>query len=164
MGVLFFATLSKINYMTGENFNELYKQYVDQIAPKAPIGKSLIWAFLIGGLISVIGQGFYFLFDHITDQPREVVAGLVAVTLIGLAAILTGLGIYDRIGKLAGAAAAVPITGFSNAMTASAIEHRKEGIIFGTCSNMFKITGPVIVIGLVMSKLVGLIYWLISVI
>ena len=90
------------------------------------------------------------------------IAALVACTLVLIAAILTGFGVYDKLGSFAGGGSMVPITGFSNAVTAAAMEHRKEGIIFGTCANMFKIAGPVIVIGLALSMIVGLIYFIIS--
>ena len=102
---------------------------------------------------------YEYLFPNYTKDQW---GGLVASTLIFIAAVLTGLGIYDKFGTWAGAGALVPITGFSNGVTAAAMEHRKEGIVFGTCANMFKIAGPVIVFGLAMSMLVGLIYWVVS--
>ena len=142
--------------------NEKYKEYVKSIAPKSKMWPSLLWAFLVGGLITIIGQGLYLLYEHITPYDAEGVGALVAVTLIGIAAVLTGVGVYDKIGKFAGGGSIIPITGFSNAATAAAMEHRKEGIIFGTCTNLFKIIGPVIVMGVALSMFVGLIYWIIS--
>jgi len=143
--------------------NKKYTDYVSQIAPKQKNWWSLVWAFLIGGLICVIGQGFYELYSFLFPEYTAVqIGGLVAATLIVIASILTGFGLWDRIGTFGGAGALVPITGFSNAVTAAAMEHRKEGIVFGTCANMFKIAGPVIVFGVALSMLVGLVYWIIS--
>jgi len=143
--------------------NEKYVKYVHAIAPKNFNWKSLIIAFVVGGFICVIGQGFYMLYEYLfPNYTKDQWGGLVASTLIFIAAVLTGLGIYDKFGTWAGAGALVPITGFSNGVTAAAMEHRKEGIVFGTCANMFKIAGPVIVFGLAMSMLVGLIYWVVS--
>ncbi|MCL2846755.1 MAG: SpoVA/SpoVAEb family sporulation membrane protein [Firmicutes bacterium] len=141
---------------------ENYANYVRRMATPSRYWPSLLWAFLIGGLISIMGQGLYHLYDHITEYDPAKISGLVAITLIGIAAILTGFGVYDRIGNVAGGGSIVPITGFSNAVTAAAMEHRKEGIIFGTCTNMFKIAGPVIVMGVFLSMLVGTVYWVIS--
>ena len=141
--------------------NEKYTAYVKKMATPSKNWPSLIWAFIIGGIISIIGQGLYMLFDTVTNYPKEHVGSLVAVTLIGSAAILTGLGVYDIIGKFSGGGSIIPITGFSNAITATAMEHRKEGVIFGTCTNMFKIAGPVIVVGVALSMYVGLIYWIV---
>lgn len=142
--------------------DEKYKEYVKSVAPKSRLIVPLIWAFVVGGLISVLGESLYMLYLEITPYNPPAVAALVAVTLIGLASILTGFGIYDKIGAFAGGGSIIPITGFSNAVTASAMEHRKEGIVFGTCTNMFKIAGPVIVTGVALSMLVGFIYWIIS--
>ena len=144
--------------------NENYAEYVGKMATPSRQWSSLLWAFLIGGLITVIGESLYMLYTHIIDYSPERVGGLVAVTLIGIAAILTGFGVYDKIGNFAGGGSIVPITGFSNAVTSAAMEHRKEGIIFGTCSNMFRIAGPVIVVGVALSMLVGLIYFIVGLI
>jgi len=142
--------------------NEKYADYVKKMATPSRWWPSLIWAFLVGGLIAIIGEGFYLLFNTLTPYSPEMISALVAATLIFIASVLTGFGLYDRIGAFAGGGSIVPITGFSNAVTASAMEHRKEGIIFGTCANMFKVAGPVIVIGIAMAMLVGFIYWVIS--
>ncbi|MCL2570530.1 MAG: SpoVA/SpoVAEb family sporulation membrane protein [Firmicutes bacterium] len=142
--------------------NEQYSDYVNQVAPKSRYFPSLIWAFLIGGLISMLGESLYMFFSEITNYNKEGIGALVATTLIILASILTALGLYDKLGAFSGGGSIIPITGFSNAITATAIEHRKEGLVFGTCANMFKIAGPVIVVGVALSMLVGLIYWIIS--
>ena len=145
-----------------QNRNEDYAKYVGKMATPSRNFPSILWAFLVGGIISVLGQSLYLLFDTVTNYNQEMVGSLVSVTLIGVAAILTGFGIYDRLGAFAGGGSIIPITGFSNAVSAAAIEHRKEGIIFGTCANMFKVAGPVIVVGVALSMLVGLVYWIIG--
>jgi stage V sporulation protein AC len=123
----------------------------------------MLIAFVVGGAICMVGQGLVLLFGYwFPGYTPDQIGGLAASTLIIIASILTGFGIYDKFGTFAGAGALVPITGFSNGVTAAAMEHRKEGIVFGTCANMFKIAGPVIVFGVAMSMLVGLIYWVIS--
>jgi len=142
--------------------NEKYNEYVSKMTPKSRKWPSLLWAFLIGGLICIIGEGLYLLFDQVifTGYDGGNIGSLVAATLIIIAAILTGFGIYDKLGTFAGGGSLVPITGFSNSITSAAMEHRKEGIIFGTCSHMFKIAGPVIVVGIALSILVGFVYWI----
>jgi stage V sporulation protein AC len=142
--------------------NKKYNEYVSNITPKSRTCWSLLWSFLIGGLICSIGEGFFFLFNAVTDNEPDQISALVASTLIVIASVMTGFGIYDKLGTFAGGGSLVPITGFSNSMTSAAMEHRKEGIVFGTCANMFKIAGPVIVFGVALSMFVGLIYWVIS--
>ena len=142
--------------------DETYTQYVASKEPKSSWFPSLLWAFLIGGMICVVGEALYLLFDTVTNYNSELIGALVAVTLIIIASILTGFGVYDRLGSFSGGGSIVPITGFSNAVSSAAMEHRKEGIIFGTCANMFKVAGPVIVVGVALSMLVGLVYWIIS--
>ena len=143
--------------------NAKYIDYVSKMTPRSRWWPSLIWAYLVGGLICIIGEGLQLLFELIfPNYSSDTVGGIVASALIFIAAVLTGFGVYDRIGNFAGGGSMVPITGFSNSMTASAIEHRKEGLIFGTCANMFKIAGPVIVVGVALSMLVGFIYWILQ--
>ena len=112
-------------------------------------------------MICIIGEaillGFKELFPKYTP---ELIGSLTSGALIIIAAVMTGFGIYDRIGNFAGGGSIVPITGFSNSMTSAAMEYRKEGIIFGTCAHMFRIAGPVIVVGITLSILVGFIYWI----
>jgi stage V sporulation protein AC len=143
--------------------NEKYAKYVSKISPRSRFWLPLLWSFLIGGLICIIGQGFYELYDcAFPEYKNEFIGAMVSSTLILIASILTGCGIYDKLGTFAGGGLLVPITGFSNSMTSAAMEHRKEGIVFGTCANMFKIAGPVIVFGVALSMAVGFIYWIIS--
>ena len=150
--------------MNVEKRNQRYAEYISKISPRTRAFPSMFWAFVIGGLICVIGELIFMGLMEIFDYDEKGIGALTSSILIMIAAILTGFGIYDRIGNFAGGGSIVPITGFSNSMAAAAIEHRKEGIIFGTCANMFKVAGPVIVVGITLSMLVGVVYFIIGVI
>ena len=142
---------------------QTYAQYIKKISPKSKIWGSLFRSFLVGGLICLLGEGLGALYQlWLPDYDETQVGSLVSCTLILLAAILTGIGIYDKIGYFAGGGSIVPITGFSNSITSAAMEFRKEGIIFGTCANMFKIAGPVIVVGVAVAMLAGLGYFIVG--
>ena len=139
--------------------NKKYNEYVSLKAPKSKSFPSLLYAFLVGGLICCIGQGFYdllqYLFPHLTDMQLTT---YMLVILIFLSCLLTALGVYDNIGTFAGAGSIIPITGFANSIASPALEYKKEGLIFGLCVKMFTVAGPVIVIGTVASIFVGIIY------
>ena len=135
-----------------------YQKMVKKASPPSPKIKNFIWAYTVGGLICVIGQLLNEMYTAF-DLPEEAVKTAVPVTLIFLASLLTGIGIFDKIAKHAGAGTIVPITGFSNAVTAPAIEFKNEGWILGVGAKMFAIAGPVIVYGVVASVLYGVIYW-----
>ena len=142
--------------------DELQKQYqskVEGIVPKPPIGKNIIWEFFVGGIICVIGQWVqnYFLTSGMILKDAGAATSSV---MVFLGAFLTGLGVYDQIGKRAGAGSIVPITGFANSIVACAMEFKREGFVFGIGAKMFVIAGPVIVYGLVTAFLVGVIRWL----
>lgn len=149
--------------MEDQKRNEEYNKYVKAKIPKTKPWPSLFNSFWVGGLICVIGQGINDLilltFPNLSEQSAW---ALTLVALIFLAALLTGLGVYDQIGKFAGGGSIVPITGFSNSITSPSIEFKSEGIIYGICVKMFTIAGPVIVFGTVSSMIVGVIYWIIS--
>ena len=136
-----------------------YQKLVKQISPKSPIKKDCCYAFLVGGLICVIGQlllnGFLALGLLMEDAP-----GAASMCLVALSALLTGLSVYDDIAKFAGAGTLVPITGFANAVAAPAVEFKTEGFILGVGAKMFTIAGPVIVYGVSASVVYGLIYWI----
>ena len=149
--------------MTVSERNEKYAKYVSKISPRTRALPSLFWAFIIGGLICVIGELILVgLKEAYPEYDADQIGALASTALIFIASVLTGFGIYDRIGNFAGGGSIVPITGFSNSMTSAAIEYRKEGIIFGTCSNMFRVAGPVIVVGIALSMLVGVVYYIIG--
>ena len=142
---------------------EEYAEYIKKITPKSKIWCSLLRAVIVGGLICLLGEGLGTLYKMwLPSYDQTQIGALVSSTLIFLASVLTGLGIYDKIGYFAGGGSIVPITGFSNSITSAAMEFRKEGIIFGTCANMFKIAGPVIVIGVAVAMLCGLGYFIVG--
>lgn len=138
---------------------QTYADYVESKIPKTKPWPSLFNAFWVGGLICMLGQFFDDMFMFFVPGMAEQTAWTWSlVCLIFLASFLTGLGVYDRIGKFAGAGSIIPITGFSNSIASPAIEAKSEGIIYGICVKMFTIAGPVIVIGLVASLITGIIY------
>ena len=132
---------------------------VDAASRPSPIVKDVSLAFLVGGGICVLGQllltGY-----KMTDLDLQSAKTMVSVTLIFLAAVLTGFGVFDRIAKFAGAGTLVPITGFANSIVSPAIEYKTEGQILGLGAKMFTIAGPVIVYGVSASVIYGVIYWL----
>lgn len=139
---------------TYEITKDNYKSYVFEKMPKSSHWKNMIWAFVIGGVICAIGQAFielYKLWFSIEDASV-----LASGTMVLIAAILTGLGVYDNIGRFAGAGSTIPITGFSNAVVSPALEFRAEGYIYGVGAKMFLVAGPVIVNGVTVSVIIAL--------
>ena len=139
--------------------NKKYNAYVQAKIPKTKAFPSLFNSFWVGGVICMMGQGIndglLAIFPNMAEQTAW---GYTLIVLIFLASFLTGLGVYDRIGRFAGGGSIVPITGFSNSITSPAVDFKSEGIIYGICVKMFSIAGPVIVIGVLSSIIVGLIY------
>ena len=145
--------------MTEQERNKKYNEYIQAKIPKTKDFPTLIYAFLIGGLICCIGQGINdALMAIFPTMGVDTATAWMLIILIFIASFLTGLGVYDRIGAFAGAGSIVPITGFSNSITSPAIEFKKEGIIFGLCVKMFTVAGPVIVNGIAASIIVGIVY------
>ncbi len=144
--------------------NDNYIEYVKSIAPKTNEKRTLLRAFWVGGFICVIGQGIRYAFELGLGLQGDELSSYVSMVLIFLGSFLTGLGVYDRIGKYAGGGSIVPITGFANSVVSPAVEFKTEGYVYGTASKMFIIAGPIIVFGIASSALVGLIYYLIGVI
>lgn len=140
--------------MTEKQYGEL----VDELAPKSPVLKDCLNAFWTGGLICVIGQVFINWYTALGLEKQDA-ATAGSMTLVCIAALLTGLGVFDDIAKVAGAGTLVPITGFANSVAAPAVEFKTEGMVLGTAAKMFNIAGPVIVYGLSASVVYGLIYW-----
>ena len=139
--------------------NKKYNAYVDAKKPQTKNFPTLIYAYLVGGFICMIGQSIQdFLLAIFPTMSLESASAWMLIILIFLASFLTAVGVYDRIGVFAGAGSIVPITGFSNSITSPAMEFKKEGIIFGLCVKMFTVAGPVIVNGLAISVIVGIIY------
>ena len=133
-----------------------YRAYVRERAPSSPLVKDALCAFLMGGLLCALGQLLHGLWLS-AGLAEEAAGTAVSVSLIFLAALLTGLGWYDDLAKLGGAGTLVPITGFSNAMASPALEFKAEGLVTGTMVKMFTIAGPVIVCGTVASAVYGLV-------
>ncbi|MGJ9458611.1 stage V sporulation protein AC [Oceanobacillus sp. CF4.6] len=134
-----------------------YQEFQSKREVKRPLLKNCIKAFLVGGIICFIGQiitTFYIYNFNFTEQTA---GNPTVATLIFITMLLTGFGVYDRIGQFAGAGSAVPVTGFGNAVIASAIEYRTEGFVLGVGSNMLKLAGPVIVYGVFSAFVVALI-------
>lgn len=131
-----------------------YKSYVFEKMPKSSHWKNMFWAFIIGGTICTIGQAFIELYSiWFSKQDASVLA---SSTLVLIAALMTGFGVYDVIGRFAGAGSTIPITGFSNAVVSPALEFRSEGYIYGVGAKMFLVAGPVIVNGVTISVIVAL--------
>lgn len=141
-----------------------YKKYVEQKSPKPTYLKNYIMAFLVGGLICCIGQGINDFYMKVINLDKLDASSVTSMTLIFLGAILTGFGVYDLIGKFAGAGSIIPITGFANSIVSPAMEFKKEGYVMGVGSNLFKIAGPVLVYGISSSIICGLIYYIIKLI
>lgn len=146
------------------NFEKRNNEYLDYIEAKSPKGswvKPLFHAFLVGGTICCFGQligDIIKSFDPIINF--KTVSSWINIIIISLTTIMTGFGVFDKLGRFAGAGTVIPITGFANSITSSAMEFRKEGLVFGLGAKMFYVAGPVIVNGVTFSIIVGIIYWI----
>lgn len=144
------------NRMTKEQYNE----YVKEKTPNSPLVKNCICAFIIGGIICTVGQAL-FNFYEMFDLDEASTSTAVSITLIFLSALLTGLDVYGKIAKHAGAGTIVPITGFANAVVSPALEAKTEGYVLGVGAKLFTIAGPVILYGTFSSFIAGFIYYII---
>ncbi len=140
--------------------SKTYKKYADAHAKKSPLGADCARAFLVGGGICAFAQGLGDLYEWLGVHVENVPA-LVSVTLIFLTALLTGLGVYDKIAKFAGAGTLVPITGFANAVAAPAIDTKGEGFVLGVGTKIFSIAGPMILYGTAAGAVYGVVYWIV---
>ncbi|MBE6733051.1 MAG: stage V sporulation protein AC [Ruminococcaceae bacterium] len=138
--------------------NKEYNKMTKKVSPPSPKIKDFTLAFIVGGFICMLGQIFMKMYETV-GLPEKAVKMAVPVTLIFIAALLTGLKLFNRIAKYAGAGTLVPITGFANAVVSPAIEFKNEGWILGLGANVFKIAGPVIAYGTIASVVYGVIYW-----
>lgn len=143
---------------------EIFKKVLEKDKIKRPIVKNAIKAFLVGAIIAVIAQGLIDLFMKVFKLKQATSISMMSITLVFIAAVLTGLGVYDKIGQFAGAGSIIPITGFSNSMTSAALESKSEGIVLGIMTNMFKLAGAVIVAGIVSAFVFGSIIYLVGLI
>ncbi len=139
--------------------NSEYDNLISQKAQKSPILKNILLAFLVGGLICVLGQ---FINNKLMGFgiDKESASAFTSIILIFIGAFLTSVNLYSRIGKFAGAGSTIPITGFSNSVVAPAIEFKSEGYVLGIGANMFKIAGPVLVYGITSTVILGFVYYL----
>ena len=141
-----------------------YVRYAKARAPRSPLGKDCVRAFLVGGAICALGEGIGELWGLIPTLTEKDVGTLTAVTLVFLAALLTGLGVFDKIAKFAGAGTLVPITGFSNAVASPAIDSRAEGLVLGVGAKIFTVAGPVLLYGTLAGTAFGLFFYFLEMI
>lgn len=171
--MFFFSYLNKNNFFKVLNwyFNPKYRwvknmnreivEYVlENNKPKRKVLKNAICAFIYGGVIAVMGESLIVIYQKGFKFDEKTSIALMATSLILVASIFTGLGIYDKIGQVAGAGTIVPITGFSNSMTSSALESKSEGLVLGILTNMFKLAGAVIAAGVVSAFIFGTIIYI----
>ena len=136
-----------------------YGELVKELSPNSPMGKDLVFAFLVGGTICTVGQAVMNFWSWV-GLGTEDAGTATSITMVFFGAVLTALSLYDNIAKHAGAGTLVPITGFSNAVVSPAMEFKSEGFILGMAAKMFIIAGPVIVYGILASVAYGVIYWI----
>ena len=134
-----------------------YSDYVDQKSPNSPILRNCFNAFWVGGLICSIGQ-IIMDFCQYQGMDQTSASTVVSIILIAISAILTGLNIFNKIGKFAGAGSLIPITGFANSIVSPAMEYKSEGYVMGVGGKMFTVAGPVLVFGISASIVVGIVY------
>lgn len=149
--------------MSDQRAQKKYKQYdqlVKKLTPNSNYVQGYVRAFWVGGLICVIGQLISIAGEKWLGMTESSASMLTSVVLIFLGTTLTGLGIYDDIGRYAGAGSIVPITGFANSIASPAIEFKREGLVLGVGAKLFAVAGPVLVYGIVSSVVVGIVYWL----
>ena len=137
--------------------NQQYGAYIDQMAPKSKLFGNMVRAFLVGGFICAVGQGFILLYVRLGAEMENAQTG-AAITLIFLGALLTGLNVYDKIAQVGKAGSLVPITGFSNAVVSPAMEFKSEGHVAGLAAKLFSIAGPVLVFGSLAAMAYGVVY------
>ena len=151
--------------MTGkhrENYNRNYLQYVNSFDPPTKHFKNCYRAFMVGGFICCIGQFFRYMLEYLLGLSGDELAGTVSILLIFLGTLLTGLGVYDRIGRNAGAGSIVPITGFANSVASPAMEFKTEGLVYGLAAKMFTVAGPIIVYGVLAGAAAGIVYYILG--
>ncbi|MBE5039936.1 stage V sporulation protein AC [Ructibacterium gallinarum] len=138
-----------------------YQKYLEKKSPNSPLLKNVLFAFVIGGAICTIGQAVTDFYQTIAGLEESTARTAASITMIFFGALLTGMDVYCKIGKYAGAGTLVPITGFANSIVSPAMEFKKEGLVLGLASKMFVIAGPVLVYGITASVGVGIIYYII---
>ena len=145
-----------------QSVNQNYLRRVRSLAPPTKHFHNCLRAYIVGGLICCIGQFLRIEFEALFGLSGDELAAAVSMALIFLGCLLTGLGVYDRIGKAAGAGSIVPITGFANSVASPALEFKAEGMVTGMAAKMFVVAGPIIVFGVLSGAAVGIVYYLLS--
>ena len=144
---------------TQQQKEQEYRQHVEQVTPTYNLPLQMLKAFIVGGIICLIGQ---FILNYATDRmglDKETAASWCSMLLVLLSVLLTGFNLYPKLVEWGGGGALVPITGFANSVASAAIEYQKEGQVFGIGCKIFTIAGPVILFGIVTSWVLGIIYW-----
>lgn len=142
--------------------SENYARYVRARAPRSPLWRDCLFAFLTGGGICLFAEGLNQIFMSAAGMTRENAASLTAVILVFIAVVLTALGLFRKIAKWAGGGTLVPITGFANAVASAAIDSRAEGFVTGVGTKIFTVAGPVLLYGTAAGTLYGVIYWIVT--
>ena len=142
--------------------NKTYKKFADAHAPASPILRDCVWAFFSGGFICAVGQCLIWLYEWIGATQKHAIT-YASASLVLVAVILTGLGLFEKIAKHTGAGTLVPITGFANSVASSAIDSKSEGLVLGVGAKIFTVAGPVLLYGILSGVLWGVIYFLIKV-
>ena len=141
---------------------ESYKRYAEAMSPPSPLLKNSIRAFFVGGCICSIGQALLELYQEICGMGEREAGILCSVTLVFIAALLTGIGVFDNIARWAGAGTLVPITGFANSVVSAAIDSRSEGLVLGLGAKIFTVAGPVLLYGTLAGVVYGVIYFVLG--
>lgn len=147
--------------MNPQDTKKDYQDYINQKSPNSPILKNCFNAFWVGGLICAVGQ-IISAFCKYKGLDTQISGTIVSIVLIGISAFLTGLNLFNKIGKFAGAGSLIPITGFANSIVSPAMEYKSEGYVMGVGAKMFTVAGPVLVFGISSSVIVGMIYFIFS--
>lgn len=142
------------------NKNKAYQKYVDTKVPKPDLLGNCLWAFFVGGIICVLGESIHRVIENHYQYSHLDVSNIVTLILVFIGSFLTGLGVYDVIGKKAGAGSLIPITGFANSIVAPAMEFKTEGFVLGVAAKMFVLAGPVLVYGVGSSVVIGILYYI----
>ena len=140
---------------------QTYRRFADAHAPRSPLARDCVHAFLVGGLICTVAQALTTIYMAL-GVAKEEAGTLTSVTLVFVAALLTGLGVFVKLAKFAGAGTLVPITGFANAVVSPAIDGRSEGLILGVGAKIFSVAGPVLLYGTLAGTVYGVVYWIVS--
>ena len=137
-----------------------YRRYAEAMSPPSPLFKNMLRAFLVGGAICTVGQALLTLYRDGFGMAERESSTLCSVTLVFVAALLTGIGVFDNIARWAGAGTLVPITGFANSVVSSAIDSRSEGLVLGVGAKIFTVAGPVLLYGTLSGVVYGVVYFI----